>query len=1650
MPDYNDFVSAIDNHNVANGDQSWLSKKADATGEVMGDIGKGIVYGLPSAVVAGVDSIINSAITVANFLGTDVKEIDTHQVLENFDSDFGNYYKEHKEGVELAGFALGMFAPGTAGVKALNAAKAGFLGTNMARSSGLMVTLTTDYAKLAKAELASTNSPFSILNKTTLQALAQGMGSSTLEMAAFNTAVTASMFRSPILSQESVGDLFWNDVRDTALFGAIGGVFKGFQIYGQITKAGKVADILTYPYKAIKEAPENSDSLTKVFTYYHDKFTLPEAMGPLPNIEGLTGLTEQEGVQLMTKERDKTLSRLDEKIRQHLNEFANKDTAIGNQLFDTLSKATSFQEVWNALGNAKNVGRISLNESKVFGDVHYFNRELTADQFSQISKSGQHDLLLTPKAGESSQGYSITGDFSQLKVASVSRTSGVKFSQEDAFANGIDVVRNTNGTFSVNPESKIISPTDLRRTGNDRIIDLQSGNVIDKATAGLADLATAGQPVKLIKDTVLAGNLAPIKMVASTKFNPASGEYLDVQARTIWAKNGDIKWTGLKIGENDIPLLERMYEEGANINTETDIYLKTDKGQSLAPRGEALKDYIISKKAALAEQMNGLPIDEIALRLNTTEKWLSEGDGEWMNLKKGQDFTNPRYAKVEYEPNDPKMLMMNPNNHTGAIEYARQLQMIKERNLQNWANFAKADAERFPDSPNWLDPGRTPTREGAGASLFGFANANFGSAGGWAQTLAQQVDRLLKARKTKTAESLNFSIGSIRSGESAEVATAEAALINNQLLRSAYAWKFHPDGSNTLVTRKDYEMLTATKNGQLVNTSYKPAETIEIKNESVADFFKNHISLNGERQQHVANLKGSAGVGDDFDPDVLYPVPVDTTKLKHFVIVKPLAPVSLSDKARVIAAKNETTLQKLIDQVNQNEFKVITKADGENWHKAVGDYEYNLGLNESSVDSSLKREGKLSQHFPTIDTGFFDRVMDWHMRQEEVLTHSMVYHRYSDSFEELKSLGERYTNIATSQFRSITERLEKSIKDPYNDIVRTALNISRSSEYQPWTNFNSFIRDAIEQPINKLRDVFTKAPQIDDAFVAKVTEMTKDLGQGTPFKTATDIMIANGNIPNKPWIQKYVGKVNSVISTTLLQWDLFNAVNNMTSAAILAAPEMSKLKDAIMKGDESLAGNLKNLTSVKMPDGSGIELPTTGRMIFNALNALTTRGPEKEALLQRFESVGATNTLARELQMTLDNATLNFEIASEKDANKGLQSFVEFGRKWSGNNIAEQSTRFISAHMAMQLADIGEAAGVITRKESDELISLFTNRTQGNYLYSQRPIVFQGVVGQAIGLFQTYQFNLMQQLFKHVAEGDSKAVAMLGGLQGGIYGMQGLPAFNFLNTHIVGNANGNTEHKDLYTASYTTFGKSLGNWIMYGAGSNALGLVDPSMRFNLYSRGDINPRQLTVLPTSITDIPLVAASTKFIGNILGAVNKMANGADMLPTVTQAIEHNGISRPLAGLAQIAQGYTTNNAGGLLSSSQDMWNIATLTRVGGAKPFDESLALDALYRINAYKAQDTKDIAELGAAIKTTVVAGGHPSPEQVNTFAAEYVKQGGRLEGFNKYFSNLIMQANRSQVNTLAQNLQNPMAKNIQVIMGGVPLQDFMNSKPSTF
>jgi hypothetical protein len=292
----------------------------------------------------------------------------------------------------------------------------------------------------------------------------------------------------------------------------------------------------------------------------------------------------------------------------------------------------------------------------------------------------------------------------------------------------------------------------------------------------------------------------------------------------------------------------------------------------------------------------------------------------------------------------------------------------------------------------------------------------------------------------------------------------------------------------------------------------------------------------------------------------------------------------------------------------------------------------------------------------------------------------------------------------------------------------------------------------------------------------------------------------------------------------------------------------------------------------------------------------------------------------------------------------------------------------------------------------------------------------------------------MQQMLRYVAEGGPKDAAMLLGLQGTIYGMAGLPGYNFINQHIVGTLSSNKAHTDLYDATYGIAGKQIGDFLTYGLPSNLL-------QANIYSRGDMNPRQFTVLPVDPSAIPIVHATVGALSNLKTTLGRLNDGGNAWETILQGFEHNGICRPLAGLAQVAQlgvlgKETATSQSGTILGQNDLFHIATMARLAGGRPLDEALANDAVYRTNAYKAVDAARVKNLDGAIRTAVIGGQIPSNDQYARFAGEYAAIGGTQKNFNQHMLRVITSANTPQANAIAKQLQTPMGQNMQEIIGG--------------
>lgn len=112
--------------------------------------------------------------------------------------------------------------------------------------------------------------------------------------------------------------------------------------------------------------------------------------------------------------------------------------------------------------------------------------------------------------------------------------------------------------------------------------------------------------------------------------------------------------------------------------------------------------------------------------------------------------------------------------------------------------------------------------------------------------------------------------------------------------------------------------------------------------------------------------------------------------------------------------------------------------------------------------------------------------------------------------------------------------------------------------------------------------------------------------------------------------------------------------------------------------------------------------------------------------------------------------------------------------------------------------------------------------------------------------------------------------------------------------------------------------------------------------------------------------------------------------------------------------------------------------------GARPMDEAVALNAIYRQKTYDAMDRARIERLGELVKMKLAGNEVPTDEELEDFMLRYTRSGGRIENFSRAMQQWSRDSNVSVVNQLAAKLGNPYSQKLQSIMGGETLPDYRN------
>lgn len=1664
----------------------------DMQSGMLSSLENGITKGIPAAVMSGALSIYNT------FLDYGGKEtVDIADTIRNHDEGIGQFYLQNKDVVDTAGFIGTSLIPGSLGTKGLKLLQAGKAEGIFARATGFAASRKDAALARAIGQMAETGGTVTtdIIASRRAQLL-WSVADNALMAGAGELAIALTMNDSPIFENATIGDFVKNMAIGAAFGGVIGGVFDNLAARGvlkdaqkKIEKQFRTADTIFDP------AALNLHKADEIMTILDQVIYRPETDLSLPfayRVPGskLYNQTELDIGRPLTAARNRAEQVAMDEVAIKFNELAGQ-AYTGQALHGFIAKtikqgreagdsAEAISEtVRGYIQNIKKVDALTPEAAETFNHPEQF--------FINKNPTSLEDLYSSLRGKNTGKQafYLATDDASKIKTTTVA--DGKYKTAKDAFADGYDMFYTSSGRMAVNPKSEWVKRTPDAALDARFFVDIETGKLSrDVILTGADMLKKDSDFVRLTDEVVIAGKRfkQPASKGVSLDQTP-----LEISARYMWAKDLDLRaFQGRTIEWNDFPLLDKMREAGPTA-------LGGEKAPQIRMADGALVSYneLVSPVRAINElkmqwlvqeadklaKADGSPagrdIRLWANELNVPRSWVEEAiDSGFNHTKKLLDtvqpldtYFKPKTIMMEWDNSLPQVRQfmgpMGPGHMATAIlsdKYRLQTALNVQQNA--FAAVFGEDAKKFAVAG--ADFAKAATSQGAGARQFTSANADYGAkAELWAQETGKNVALLQRKLRDTDIEAMMGNISAIRNNKEAG---AELAVLTTAMRRDARRYYVVLDDAGTgtptrrLVDSEAVKLFEkgemdldeaidaikmAASDGAVIRGEYKVASP------EVFDFLETHTNINAARMTKLGTLMSAAGQPVNRDLRAVYVPPIDTARYPYHAFVVAKEKIGAATDVSMITARSDEQLRKLAADVGED-YEVIYKSDQKRYFKSKDQYDYNMALNDSRVNSSLERKGKLSDFYPeTRGENILEDFVRFHANASDHLVRTGVQVNSRQFFSEIQWLSQRFKDATESTFGGRGFLLKKNAEDPFGDYIKTALNLSKRNEYPVLESLNEFVDKVGTEAysaIDKAAQSFRGSAGKDMISLDQANQLIDRYGLGTPYKTMENYITANERVPRN-LIREAFQKANLFLATGVLRLDLANSLVNMISTPIMLGTELSSIRSAI-GNDADLAGKLRELQYVKVP-GRDTAVPSNTRLIGNAISNFF--GDNKAALLKRYRDNGdIKDTLDLYHEVLGDLKYLPNQSAGQWSAR--VNAAVEKGAKITGNNFAEEFTRFASADVMRQLTEPLVQAGKMDLREANAYISSFVNRVQGNYISSQRPILFQGTTGAAIGLFQTYSFNVLQQLFRHVENRDTRTLMTFAGLQTSVYGMNGLPFFDAINQHLVGNAAGNRGHIDAYSI-LPAANKELGDWLLYGTAS-AFPLFGDKMPA-LYSRGDINPRHITIVPVNPVDIPAIGASIKVVDAVMGLAKNVGNGADLTDSFLFALEHHGINRPLAGFAQTLAGRSTTGQGSLVSAANDLQTTSMLAaipermisfggiaRLAGAKPMDEAVALNNMYRNKAYEAIDRAKIQQLGMAVKTKLYNNEMPSEDEMQGFMASYVRSGGRIENFSSSLQHWSKDANQSVVNQMAEQLRKPSAQRMQMQLGGTPLTDYSN------
>lgn len=552
------------------------------------------------------------------------------------------------------------------------------------------------------------------------------------------------------------------------------------------------------------------------------------------------------------------------------------------------------------------------------------------------------------------------------------------------------------------------------------------------------------------------------------------------------------------------------------------------------------------------------------------------------------------------------------------------------------------------------------------------------------------------------------------------------------------------------------------------------------------------------------------------------------------------------------------------------------------------------------------------------------------------------------------------------------------------------VNKTTSATIQLGLNAFNAAYDLVRPAVNKAGEIVGKGPDYD-----QFNRLLAAQGIRDPFEAfheaARPLLYARAKDSGYSVTpDRLINAGNAIASTLALKFmELAQPLVNMMSAPILGTSVITRsIKAAQLESADDL---LKASPIAVMMDG-----------VRRAHSSL----PENQKFMRMFQEEGLFSAIISEADEVIKLSRFGTG-GLVGGVEKALDStFVKVMSKPS--ELAEAQLRKYTLMTGVDLGRRLYGAGA-----SDRQIAIFARdflkQSIGNYSTAQRPMMFQGSFGSAMGLFQTYMLTYAQSMYRHIDLKDYAGIGKTMLAQAGIFGAGSLPGFkpisDAIGTHF------SDEHWDLTTGTFRALPDPLANLLIYGLPSN--------LAPDVHTRGDVSPR----VPTSVSTMvgpSMVGQALETLFNVGKAITKTDGTAGQ--GFMEALATQSVSRPIARMSELAKGTATTGQGTQVAGPEEVWSWqGIMARVFSTRTLQESKTREAMHLNSYYGALDSEARKALLGRMRTAIRS-DTLTADFLDEMAYQYLRV-GTPQGFRMALNQAMMENENDKLIDLTTKLK---------------------------